>query len=120
MVNQVQLHTRLSQEDLVRYCHDHNIVVTAFCPLSGSDLTAPVLTELSQAHGVSPAIVVLRWLMQRGIAAIPKTLTQGRLAEVCLSSRARNSTLAPAANTTRHSNEHALQRLFRVFRMPRL
>jgi diketogulonate reductase-like aldo/keto reductase len=38
MVNQVQLHTRLAQEGLVAYCHERNMVVTAFCPLSGSDL----------------------------------------------------------------------------------
>ena len=42
------------------------MVVTAFCPLSGSDLDAPTLVELAQKHGVTPANVVLRWLMQRG------------------------------------------------------
>ena len=45
MVNQIQLHTRLAQEETVRYCHDHNIVVTAFCPLSGSDLEDPVVRD---------------------------------------------------------------------------
>jgi diketogulonate reductase-like aldo/keto reductase len=43
MVNQVQLHTRLAQEELVAYCHERNMVVTAFCPLSGSDLGDPVV-----------------------------------------------------------------------------
>ena len=81
MVNQVQLHARLSQQPLVDYCHDKNMVVTAFCPLSGSDLDAPTLVELAQKHGVTPANVVLRWLMQRGIAAIPKTHTISRLGE---------------------------------------
>jgi len=81
MVNQVQLHARLSQQPLVDYCHGKNMVVTAFCPLSGSDLDAPTLVELAQKHGVSPANVVLRWLMQRGIAAIPKTHTISRLGE---------------------------------------
>jgi diketogulonate reductase-like aldo/keto reductase len=36
---------------------------------------------LSEAHGVSPASVVLRWLLQRGIAAIPKTNSPARLVE---------------------------------------
>ena len=81
MVNQVQLHARLSQQPLVDYCHGKNMVVTAFCPLSGSDLDAPTLVELAQKHGVTPANVVLRWLMQRGIAAIPKTHTISRLGE---------------------------------------
>ena len=43
MVNQIQLHTRLAQEETVRYCHNQNVVVTAFCPLSGSDLEDPVV-----------------------------------------------------------------------------
>ena len=39
MVNQVQLHTRLAQHELVAYCHGKNMAVTAFCPISGSDLS---------------------------------------------------------------------------------
>ena len=79
MVNQVQLHTKLAQVPLVEYCHAHNMLVTAFCPISGSDLSAPPLLEIAAAHGVTPSAVVLRWLMQRGIAAIPKTHRADRL-----------------------------------------
>lgn len=81
MVNQVQIHTRLAQQPLVEYCQQRNIVVTAFCPLSESDLSAKPLHDAAAAHGVSPAAVVLRWLLQRGIVAIQKSSNREKLKE---------------------------------------
>lgn len=41
----------------------------------------PVLTGIGEAHGKSPAQVVLRWLIQRGVVVIPKTVSPARMAQ---------------------------------------
>lgn len=71
-LNQIECHTRQQQDELVAYCHSHGIVCTAYSPISGSDLEEPILQRLATAHGVSPGDIVLRWLKQRSIVAIPK------------------------------------------------
>jgi 2,5-diketo-D-gluconate reductase A len=43
--------------------------------------TDPVLTEIGNAHGKSVAQVVLRWLIQRGVVVIPKSVRADRMAE---------------------------------------
>ena len=43
--------------------------------------TDPILTEIGQAHGKSVAQVVLRWLIQRGVVVIPKSVRPERMAE---------------------------------------
>ena len=78
-VNQIELHPRHQQRALVEYCQHEGIVVTAFSPLNGADLTDPVLTAIAARHRVSPAGVVLRWLLQRGCVVIPKSMTPARV-----------------------------------------
>ena len=51
------------------------------CTLPSYILYSGQLEALSKAHGVSSASIVLRWLLQRGIAAIPKTTSAARLVE---------------------------------------
>ena len=80
MVNQVQLHTRLAQPSLLEYCRKHRVVVTAFCPVSGSDLSDPTLVSIAEAHDVSPAVVALRWQLQRGCVVLNKSSKPERLA----------------------------------------
>lgn len=43
--------------------------------------TNPVLSEIGKAHGKSVAQVVLRWLIQRGVVAIPKSVNPDRMAQ---------------------------------------
>ena len=71
-VNQIECHTRQQQHELAEYCHSKNIRCTAYSPISGSNLDDPILQRIAASHGVSPGDVVLRWLKQRGIVAIPK------------------------------------------------
>ena len=47
--------------------------------MQGSDLAHPTLTALATKLGSTPAGVVLRWLQQRGIVAIPKSVTPRRM-----------------------------------------
>jgi D-xylose reductase len=93
-VLQVELHPYLGQEKLLRFCHAEGISVTAFSPLgapsyvplgmagaSESVLGDPVVVEIAESVGRSPAQVVLRWGVQRGAGVIPKTSRPERLPE---------------------------------------
>lgn len=81
-VNQVELHPGFSQAP-VRALHENlGVVTTAWAPLArGEVLRHPVITAIAQAHGVSPSTVVLRWLVQLGVVAIPKSSHRERLLE---------------------------------------
>lgn len=93
-VLQVESHPYLTQEKLLRYCHEQQIVFTAFSPLGAlsylslgmakageSVLDEPVVVEAAGNHGKTPAQVVLRWGLQRKTAIVPKTSKPERLRE---------------------------------------
>ena len=80
-VNQCELHTRLQQPALRKFCASHNIALTAYSPLSGADLGAAPVVAAASKYNVSPAAVVLSWLRQHGCIVIPKSLTPSRIAE---------------------------------------
>ena len=91
---QIEAHPYLTQERLIRLAGDYGIDVTAFSPLgaqsyfelnmaeAGESLlgAAPVMVA-AQAHGKTPAQVLLRWGVQRGTAVIPKTSKPERMRE---------------------------------------
>jgi len=93
-VLQVELHPYLAQERLLRFCREEDIAVTAFSPFgaasyvplsmaseSESALEDPVVLAIARAQKRSPGQVLLRWALQRGTAAIPKTQRPERLEE---------------------------------------
>jgi D-xylose reductase len=93
-VLQVELHPQLAQNNLVRFCHESGIAVTGFSPLGApsyiplgmaaeaeSILDHMFVRALAMAHGKTPAQIVMRWAVQRGIAIVPKTTRPERLAE---------------------------------------
>lgn len=93
-VLQVELHPYLTQQRLLRYCAEEQIAVTAFSPFGAdsylplgmaqpgeSVMENPAVTDIATAHGRSPAQVCLRWAVQRGTVAIPKTQRPERLKE---------------------------------------
>ncbi len=80
-VNQIELHPALPQDALHAFHQAHNIVTEAWSPLAQGALDAPVIRALAEKHDRTPAQVVLRWHMQRGVVAIPKSVTPSRIAE---------------------------------------
>lgn len=74
---QVEYHPYLGQRAVLDAAHSHGITVTAYSPLgNGGLLSEPVLAEIAQARGCTPAQVALRWLVdQSGVAAVPKAAT---------------------------------------------
>jgi methylglyoxal/glyoxal reductase len=79
-VNQVELHPFLQQEQLVRYCAKHRIVVEAYSPLTkGRRLADPRLVSIAREVGRSPAQVLIRWSLEKGFVVIPKSADRERI-----------------------------------------
>lgn len=79
-LNQVETHPWLPQHDLRAFHREHGIVTQAWSPLGrGRLLDDPVIVGIAQAHGATPAQVVIRWHLQLGGALIPKSTSAERL-----------------------------------------
>ena len=84
MVDQIESHPLLSNQELIDWCQANNIQVGAWSPLGGPQvplLRHPALLSLAEKYGRSPAQIVLRWDIQRGIFVIPKSAHQNRIIE---------------------------------------
>jgi 2,5-diketo-D-gluconate reductase A len=82
-VNQIELHPRLPQREQRADDERRGIVTQSWSPLAkGGDLLAePVLASIAERHARTPGQVVLRWHVQLGLVAIPKSGNPGRLAQ---------------------------------------
>lgn len=89
-VNQIELHPYFQQPALQRLNAEHGIVTQAWSPIGGitsfvggarSPLQDPSLLDIGRQHGKSPAQVMLRWHVQQGRSAIPKSANPARIAE---------------------------------------
>jgi diketogulonate reductase-like aldo/keto reductase len=82
-VNQIELHPLLQQRATRTYCAEHGIVIEAYSPLmqAGEALEHPVIANLAQHYGKTPAQVILRWHVQRGFIVIPKSAKPERIRE---------------------------------------
>lgn len=82
MFNQIESHPLMSNQELIDACQKAGIAVGAWSPLGGPRLQLlqhPALMALATAYGRTPAQIVLRWDMQRGIAAVPKSVHRERI-----------------------------------------
>jgi diketogulonate reductase-like aldo/keto reductase len=81
-VNQIELHPYLQQTGLRREHADRGIVTEAWSPIAKAEaLKDPVIVELAEAHGKTPAQIILRWHIQLGNVVFPKSLSPERLAQ---------------------------------------
>lgn len=92
-VNQIELHPYFTQPEVQAADAANGIVTQAWSPIGGitfypgwggerrNVMQDPVLAEIAADHGKSPAQVMLRWHLQQGRSAIPKSVNPGRIAE---------------------------------------
>jgi 2,5-diketo-D-gluconate reductase A len=81
-VNQIELHPYLLNDEVRAYDEAHGIATEAWSPLAKGDLLDdPVVTEVAERVGRTPAQVVLRWHVQRGNVVFPKSVTPERIRE---------------------------------------
>jgi 2,5-diketo-D-gluconate reductase A len=81
-VNQIELHPYLLNEEVRSYDEENGIATEAWSPLKqGEVLRDPVIVEIAERVGRTPAQVVLRWHIQRGNIVFPKSTTPERIRE---------------------------------------
>ncbi|GAB4392733.1 MAG: aldo/keto reductase [Gammaproteobacteria bacterium] len=91
-VNQVESHPYLPQTELLTFCQQHNIVMTAYSPLGSggrdaafkkpdepSVLNDTTIHAIAKSHAVTPAQVLLAWQIARGVVVIPKSVHPERI-----------------------------------------
>ncbi|CAO1444368.1 unnamed protein product [Diamesa hyperborea] len=93
---QIEMHVYLQQKDLAKFCRSNNILITAYSPLGSKGIEQilksagidrkipdlmenPKVMEIATAHGKSAAQILLRYLLELGVSAIPKSTNEGRL-----------------------------------------
>jgi alcohol dehydrogenase (NADP+) len=93
-MNQIELHPFLQQNEILEYCQQKSIQLTAYSPLGSGDrpqmlksaderslLENTTVADIADMHKGSPAQVLLSWAMARGTAVIPKSVNPARLVE---------------------------------------
>ena len=79
-VNQIECHPLCYPSELIEYCKRNEIQVQAYAPLArGAYLDNDVLCVLGTKYARTPAQIGLRWLLQKGIAVIPKSSNPARI-----------------------------------------
>ena len=83
VLNQVECHPYLAQNELKEFCAKHQIYVEAWSPLDqgGEVLQDEVVQRIAKANGKTPAQTVLRWHLQNNTIVIPKSVTPSRIEE---------------------------------------
>lgn len=82
MVNQIRLCPGDTQDELVSYLREQNILAEAYSPLgSGKIFEVPQMIALSKKYGKSIAQICIRWSLQMGFLPLPKSVTKERIEE---------------------------------------
>lgn len=80
VINQVELHPKLAQNELLEYSKTRDIKLQAWSPLmQGQLLDNAVITDIAQKHHKSPAQVILRWDIQRDVLLVVKSVHKQRM-----------------------------------------
>ena len=81
-VNQIEVNPYLTQDEVRRFCAEHQIAVEAWSPLArGNVLGDPTIDDIARRVGKAPAQVILRWHIERGDIVFPKSVSPGRIRE---------------------------------------
>ena len=82
-VNQCEVHPWLPRPDIVSWCQQRGIVMEAYCPIvRGQRFQDESVQKLVQKYeGTTPAQILLRWSLQRGLVPLVKSENPGRVEE---------------------------------------
>ncbi len=94
VMNQVEMHAYWPQDELRSFCESKNIAITAYSPLGSYDrseemkaanepvlLKDPNIAEIANTKDDSIAQILISWLIHKGVAVIPKSVTPSRIEE---------------------------------------
>ncbi|MFF3100159.1 aldo/keto reductase [Viridibacillus arvi] len=82
VINQIEFHPRLTQQEVRNYCMEHDIQVEAWSPLmNGELLKDETIQSIAAKHNKTAAQIVLKWDLQHQVVTIPKTMTESRMEE---------------------------------------
>ncbi|TSE08935.1 MULTISPECIES: aldo/keto reductase [Aquimarina] len=80
MVNQMEFHPHLIQQDLIDFCTKTQIQYEAWSPMmQGKIFELSILDDLAKKYNKTVAQIVLRWNLQKGVITIPKSVKQKRI-----------------------------------------
>ena len=80
--NQVEFHPYHYQKDLLEYCNSKNVIIEAYSPLvHAKRMDEERLVAISEEIGKTPAQILIRWAMQRGMVVLPKSVNESRIIE---------------------------------------
>ncbi len=81
-VNQVEFSPYLYLKDLQEFCKSHKIVLESYSPLTkGYKLKDPKLKNIASGYSRTPAQILIRWALQKGVVVIPKSSKKERIKE---------------------------------------
>jgi diketogulonate reductase-like aldo/keto reductase len=81
-MNQIQIHPKMNQDELVDYCKKQDIAITGYSPLGqGSLINDHTLVDIGKKHNKTSAQVMIRWQIQRELVVIPKSVHKERIIE---------------------------------------
>lgn len=81
-VDQIEFHPGLLQDETVALCRENNILVEAWSPLGrGGLLDNQILADIASRHAKSPAQVILRWVLQKDVLPLVKSVHAERIRE---------------------------------------
>ena len=82
VVDQLECHPWLSEKPMIDFNNQHHIVTQAWAPLGrGRIFEEPIIQQLAQKYGKTPAQIILRWHFQNGQSFIPKSAHASRIKE---------------------------------------
>ncbi len=81
MVNQMEFHPYLVQQELLDFCNKNTIQYEAWSPfMQGKLFNLDICKELTEKYNKSAAQIILRWNLQKGVVTIPKSVHKNRIA----------------------------------------
>lgn len=80
VINQVEFHPGMLQQETAALCKKHNILIEAWSPLgTGKMLTNEILGKIAARYDKSVAQLCIRWCLQHGVLPLPKSITPTRI-----------------------------------------